>query len=955
MNPDDIEDAFPLSPTQQGMLFHMLANPESDVYTSYVTARLTGQLDVQRLKQAWQKTLQNHELLRASFLWEGLDEPVQVIHRTVDLTWRTESTSELSDSEHVKAVSDAIRQERTQSLDLSCAPLMRLTLIQSQPNQSTLIWTVHHLLADGWSTPLILGDVMRLYHASLSEPDVSSTTALPYREFIEWHKTKDQNSLLDYWRPRLASSTPVTINLPPKNSAVHQQSDDLIPHKTLLFNEEQTQHIEAFCRTHSVTLGTLMHSVWSLLLRDYTNAENPLFGSTVSGRPPELPAVEQSVGLFLTTLPLSIDITPDENIPQWLKRTQTTMQNDARHGAILLSELQKHLTGKVAGQDLFESIVVVESHSSDMAFGSLDSGLVMDDIEYITHSHYPLALLVIPGNSLELKLVFDIECYHSTHIESMLHYFQQLLDVILSDPQLRPIDVSRVSAERNKRVLANLGNQPIHNAHVSLHNWFETTVAASPDAIALVGDKGTVSRGALNSWSNAIARQIRERQNLQGGIVGILMERSDAQIAALLGVLKSGNAYLPLDTSLPPLAINRVLQQANVQLVLRDNSGRIEQDLIEADFLVVEDAEHYPTTTLSEFNQQDHRDSLAYVIFTSGSSGTPKGVPVTHSNVIYSTQARLDYYRAENPRFLLLSALSFDSSVAGIFWMLCGGGTLVLPNAGDEKDPDALLSLISEHRITHTLCLPTLYHSLLTLGDRSTLDSLQCVIVAGEACSPTIVSTHHELIPDVLLVNEYGPTEATVWSTVKTLTIEDHSPVPIGKPIGNSLVLILNSNGQVCPNGIEGEIYIGGKGVACGYLTQPDLTSERFVKNPFYMQEYPVLYRTGDSGYRSIEGDIVFTGRIDRQLKIRGHRIEPQQIESVLLENAGISDAVVIGWQPIETSSSPSISTTTHETTLIDRLSDALELLPDSVALQLLQKLENSGDRGDSINIRTEQ
>lgn len=889
MSLDHIDDAYPLSPVQQGMLFHILANPASDQYVTTVTISVRGELDVDRLRRAWHQTFSHHDVLRAAFLWDGLEEPLQVIQSEVDLTWDIRDWRSRNQATQDDAMAAIIANQRHISMDLTTAPLSRFVLLHTDEQRWTLVWTVHHLLADGWSTPIILTDVMRAYDQPLI---LTEQPSLSYASFVAWLAARDRQSAQEYWGNHLGQAEANQLLLQKPTQLTTQERDTTpVPEVGVSLSTIQTEQINNFCKTSHLTLATLVHGAWALLLQQFSNTDRVLFGSTSAGRSAPLPGIEQAVGMYLNTLPVCIELAGEQILRDWLANLQQTLQSNASHDALPLAEIQK-IVPRDEGQTLFESIVVIEGHSADVRFCSTDQTVELADIAYTTHSNYPLALLAFPGSVLTLTLVYDATRFIQTDIERLAGSLKR---VLLAMPELGHMPLASwrtIAADPRESLQVSIGEQPVEQEFSLIHTWFESVCDAQPDSPAVNCAGTSLTYRQLDEQANQLAHMITATCQPMPAIIGLLETRSTDQVVAMLGILKAGAAYLPIDPEYPAERIEAVLSGSGVNRVITRRAYRTLAESAGATALFTEDARSY--TPARKNVRTEKPDQLAYVIYTSGSTGASKGVCISHAQLLYSTAARVAFYGGQKPRFLLLSSIAFDSSVVGLYWTLCTGGYLVLPEPGQEKDLAVLSTLIESHQISHTLSLPSLYRLLLQYGNLKALQHLKTVIVAGEACNPLLAEQHFEQLPATELFNEYGPTEACVWSSVHQVSQADRQVVPIGRPIGTSQILVLNHQLGPSPIGVEGEIFIGGPGVATGYLNDPTLTAERFINHPLGSDDYPTLYKTGDLGYWLENGQLVFTGRKDRQLKIRGFRVEPGEIEASIERLPEIAQALVL-------------------------------------------------------------
>lgn len=923
MSLDDIDDAYPLTQVQKGMLFHVLSAPESDVYVSYLTLTISGPLDRERFRQAWQETYARHESLRSAFVWDGLDEPLQTVRSAVEIPWEYRHWSQESVSEHKAKLAELIAANRQRAFDLEQAPLSRMVLIEHDDQNRTLLWVIHHLLADGWSTPIILKDVMQSYDRPTSLSNASP--GMRFAAFVAWTEARDRVTANAYWQQMLSDVFPSPLKLArPEQSGSSHVCGAGIPDARLKLSAEQTDQLAAFAKRSHLTLSTLVHGAWALILRQICDSDAPVFGSTTSGRSAGLPGMTEAVGMFLNTLPVCTPIADNQRLADWLGGLQNTLQMNAANDGLPLNEIQR-LVSREEGQALFDSIVVIEGHSADVTFNSAEDPIELHNLEYATHSNYPLAILAFPGVELELAIVYQSSQFFRGDIDRLLSGLVDILCGFVSAGDQPLAHWANSLSDEAELARINTGRIVVESPHSRIEQWFGEHVRQTPDAVAISFADACVTYGELDLRINHFELQIRRECQPVPPVVGLMEPRSIELIAVMFGILRAGAAYLPIDPDYPAERVRGILASASVKVVCAREIHRPLLATVGAAIVAI-DSEHAQAQP-AQSRLYEEPSELAYVIYTSGSTGASKGVPVTHRQLLYSTSARIAYYGESKPAFLLLSSISFDSSVAGIYWALCSGGRLVLPKPGEEKDIASLATLIQTQQVTHTLALPSLYGLLIQYATAQALSSLRCVVVAGESCPTALVKRHFEHHSQARLYNEYGPTEACVWSSVHEFDPADTRPVSIGKPIGNSRLLVLNQHGRPCPIGVEGEIVIGGAGVSSGYLNDPELTRDRFFESPFAPPAYPTLYRTGDLGFWRDDGCLVFTGRSDRQVKIRGYRIEPGEIETVIQEFAAVEEALV-----------------TTRSTGDTRLSAQLLALPADVSEALLAEIEGLSD-----------
>ena len=619
------------------------------------------------------------------------------------------------------------------------------------------------------------------------------------------------------------------------------------------------------------------------------------YGTVTSGRPTQLSGVESMVGIFINTLPALVSVEPEWSLLEWLQACQEQLLNLRQYEATPLNEIQRW-SDLPPGRSLFESIVVFENYPT-LSPSSLDLGFKIENIRYLEQSNYPLALLVVPDESLALMLLYDPARFEESAIARLLDHLEMLLTAFVKQPQIKLGQLPRLTAVEVQQL--SHWQQTDYPRERCIHQLIETQVEKTPDSLAVVYNGQRLTYSQLNQRANQLAHHLRSLGVKTGERVALGLHNSLEMVIGIFGVLKAGGVYIPLDPTYPPARLNYCLQDTAPKVLLTQqrinwpNLSVLRINLDETN----PDLESMATTNPPNLASPE---DLAYIIYTSGSTGQPKGVMVNHCNLVHSTTARSQVYTDPVERFLLLSSIAFDSSVAGLFWTLSQGGTLVLSPYRLEQDLHQLACLIADEKITHTLCVPTLYNLLIEATAPEKLTSLHTAIVAGEACGRSMAQQHYAKLPQTRLYNEYGPTEASVWSTVYFVRPKlAPGPIPIGRPITNTQIYLLDVNLKPVPIGAEGEIYIGGDGVAQGYLNQPERTATAFIKTELIPDSSlpfpcPNLYKTGDLARYREDGNLVWLGRCDRQVKIAGHRIELGEIEEALLAYETVQEAVVV-------------------------------------------------------------
>ncbi|NNF13170.1 MAG: amino acid adenylation domain-containing protein, partial [Gemmatimonadetes bacterium] len=886
MTLENVQEVLHLTSTQAGMLFHSATDRESGVYVAQIRCELTGALDVDAFKGAWDEVLRRHPALRAAFVWDGVDEPLQVIRQEVDLPWTELDWREVPLAEREARLQSLLDEDRRRGFALDAAPLMRMLLIREAAEVHRLVWTCHHIVADGWSAGVVLEEMLTRYGAIRAGSSLELPPSTGLRDYLTWLKGRSPDSEEGFWRSYLRgfeTRTPV----PPDRTPAPSAKPRLHRFVQRQWSPLESDSIRQRAREARVTLNTLFQGAWSILLHRYTGEVDVMFGTSVAGRPAEVAGLDEAVGLFINTLPVRVEVEPERRLEDWLADLQESLLGVREHQHAALVDIQGW-SEMPAGQPLFDSLVVLEN--APTADRGEAGGLAMRDLTIVDASNYPLALLIRPGSQIEYELVYDPALYSDAMATRIVEHFRTLVAGLAGAPDQTVGSIPLMSAEESRQVLEEWNDSGTLDLEVeTVLDLITEQARTSPTRKAVVCGSDDMSYEELEQRSGVWARRLVSEGVASDDRVGLLMERGPLQIAGILAIMKAGAAYVPLDPDYPAERLDGMVEDSAARVVLTTAAlaGRVAGG---TELVVVDQPAADPIADLPDVGGEEG----AYVIYTSGSTGRPKGVPISHRNLLHSTQARSAYYEHPPGVFLLLSSVAFDSSVAGIFWTLSTGGTLVVPEPRSEQDMSRLARSIERFGVTHTLCLPSLYEALLAHGERHRLTSLKTVIAAGEPLPPELVRRHRSVLPAAGLFNEYGPTEATVWCTVyNTAEYEGETVVPIGRPIPGARIYLLDDHGRPVPTGVVGEIHVAGEGLASGYLDRPEATARHFVLRTISGEPVSV-YRTGDLGRYRFDGNIEFLGRRDRQLKIRGFRVEPGEIERALIRHEAIREAIVL-------------------------------------------------------------
>ncbi|WP_329184015.1 non-ribosomal peptide synthetase [Streptomyces sp. NBC_01428] len=878
-------DILPLTPLQEGMLFHALYDSEgSDVYTVQTSLELSGPLDTTALRTACGALLDRHPALRAGFLQRGSGQAVQIVPRTVDAPWAEDDLSGLPEAEQGPALDRITAEDREQRFNLAAPPLVRFRLLRMTSERHVLLLTNHHILLDGWSLPLVLRDLFELYERFARGDDAAGLAPAPsFRRHLAWLAGQDVTAAEGAWRAALDDLDEPTLVTPggtPHRAVFPARMVTHLP-------EELTAQLGRFSRARGLTVNTLVQVAWALLLARVTGRQDVVFGATVAGRPPEVPGVEETVGLFINTVPVRVRLDAAEPLERLLARVQEEQSALLAHHHLGLAAVQR-----LAGLgDLFDTAVVFENAPFDDAsvnrtFGGLRVS-ILEDTATTGTMHYPLSLVAVPGHRLRLDLSHRDDVFDRPTVEGLARGLERLLGALVATPELPCGRVDALDASEHAGLVASGTGPTVSLPATTLPELFAEQAARTPEATAVVFEGETLTYAELDTRATRLAHALRARGAGPGRVVAVTLPRSLDLIVTLYAVHKAGAAYLPVDPDYPEDRVRYMLDDAAPALV-------VTPDVHDA---LIEEAEKAEATGAERQLPRVTPGSPAYMIYTSGSTGRPKGVLVPHEGIVNRLLwMQSAYGLTATDRVLQKTPSSFDVSVWEFFWPLITGATLVVARPEGHKDPAYLADLIQHQDVTTLHFVPSMLESFLHTPGAARCTSLRRVICSGEALPAALADRFHTLFTGsgTELHNLYGPTEASVDVThrrsapgVRTAS------VPIGRPVDNTRVYVLDAGLRPAHPGAPGELYLAGIQLAHGYHGRPELTAERFVADPFGPPGSR-MYRTGDIVRWTEDGELLYLRRADDQVKIRGFRIELGEIESVLAGHPAVQSPAVV-------------------------------------------------------------
>ncbi len=891
----NVEDIYPLTPLQSGMLFHSLMAPESGVYVTQVTCNLPADLDGRLFQQAWERLIQRHGVLRTGFLWDGLDEPLQVVRKTVSIPWEDLDWRGLPAEERQRRFEELRHRDRHTPLPLNKAPLMRFSLVRFD-GELAFIWTCHHLLLDGWSLPLLVRELVSVYGALHEGREPALPPARPFGDFVAWLQKQDKSRAESFWRGELAGFTgPNPLGIAPPVGA--EGASGYTEHGIRL-SREVTAELQCLAARHKLTLQTVTLGAWAVLVSRYSGEEDVVFGSAVSGRPAALPGVETMVGMFVNTLPVRVRVNDAEPLAAWLQRLQERQLARQEFEHTPLAQIQRW-SEVPAGSPLFETLYAFENYPDAEAGGDGPSGsLGIGNLQSFESTNYPLTLALTAAGQVALQLMYDRTRVDEDAARRLLGHFSTLLAVMAEGLERRIGEVSLLTAEEALQ-LAGWNTTARDYPQACIHELFAEQAERSPDAVAVAFDGRELAYEEIGRRSRRLAQRLRHSGVGPGSLVGLCAESLPELVVGMLGILAAGGAYVPLDLTYPEERLAFMLEDAGTTVLVAEQSlvGRLPtRASLRVELLGREAAggEEDPTPAGPRLASLSSPGEPACVLYTSGSTGRPKGVVVTHRAIVRLVR-ETDYIQLDpDDRVAQVSNSSFDAATFEIWGALLNGCRLVGIERETTLSPSRLSAALRREGVS-VLLLTTALFNLMAREVPAGLAPLRVLLFGGEMVDPAAVRAVLREGPPAHLLHAYGPTEATTIATwLRVDTVPPGETVPIGRPLANGTLYVLAAGLTLQPVGVAGELCLGGDGLAQGYHARPELTAARFVPDPFGPRPGGRLYRTGDLVRQRPDGAVEFLGRLDGQVKMRGFRIEPGEIEAALVTLPGVLEAVVV-------------------------------------------------------------
>jgi amino acid adenylation domain-containing protein/non-ribosomal peptide synthase protein (TIGR01720 family) len=873
---DDIEEVLPVTPLQQRILLHSLH--KSDTYIDQIQFRLEGALDMAAMQGAWDQIIARHKALRTTFAFTGDDRPVQIVHSALNLPWRTLDWRALDAAEIAPLLQNLMAADRAEGLDLTTGPLMRMHMVRTDETTHHWIWSAHHLVLDGWSVSLVMQEWQTLYDALSAGRSVTLRPAADLAEHTSWLERQDAKGARDFWS-RYLSGAEATLLAPPRANQPLQEAPsgaEQIP-----LSPGDMARITALAAEAGTTAGLIAQAAWALVLRRYGQSGPVLFGLTVSNRPAEMPGAEELVGMLINTVPVRVDLSPTESPRALLARMTATARTCAQWSSLAFDEILQASAFPDTALP-FDSLILVQNYPRPEGLSAGDLRLHLSKVAERTD--IPLTLVLQSGAEPSVLVIWDGDRIPAALAGQLLRHWHRVLQQITTTPDQPIRDVTLFApAEHSARLAMAQGPTdaaPAIAGRMATRHWARIL----PHAPALIAEDAQLDYASLDAAVSGLAARLQAQGVTPGTAIALLLPRCARAIVAFLATLRAGGVAVPIDPGYPPERIAYMLADCDAGLVITDT--------VHAEIMQGASCKTLILDTLdgisgAEMDLPELSSSApAYMIYTSGSTGVPKGTLTHHgglNNMIAAQKQAFSLGAAD--RVLQFASLSFDASVWEIFMALGVGAQLFILSRDTALAGGELASYLETTRITAATLPPTVIAGM----PQTRLADLKVFVAAGESCPADLA---RRWSARTRFFNAYGPSEASVCATLHLCT-GDADEVAIGLPISGAAAYVSDADGQLVPPGGSGELVIGGAGVGLGYHARPELTARAFGPDPWSNDLGARVYRTGDMVAVGVDGTLVFRGRRDRQIKLRGFRIEPGEIEAALAKLPGVRQALV--------------------------------------------------------------
>ncbi|NTX37141.1 amino acid adenylation domain-containing protein [Myxococcus sp. CA033] len=882
------ERPLPLSFSQQRLWYMDRLEPGNVANNNAVMLALTGTLDVAALERAINEVVRRHEVLRTTFSMSDAGG-VQHISAALEVPLRVFTM----DAGDARGVDGWARDEARKPFDLETGPLLRASLLRVRENEDVLLIVMHHIVSDGWSLGVMFPELASLYAAFLAgQPSPLPPITVQYADYaawqLEWMRGPELAAEQAWWSEVLADVPVLRLPTDRPRPPVQTYPGARLP---LSLSRSLTDALVSLGRREGATPFMVLMTAWQTLLHAYTGQHDFAVGTPVAGR--NRPEIEPLIGCFINSIVLRADLSGDPTFTELLGRVRRASLGAFAHQEVPFEKLVDalHVARDLSHTPIFQTMLVL--HNTPPIELTMAGLRLSSQAVHTGATKLDLMLeLVESKEGLSGGIDYNTDLFDADTIHRLSGHLLRLLEQLAAHPERRLSQLSVLSEDERHQLLTEWATAPSREstAGETVTACFAARASSDPDVVAVDDGTRRLTYRELDALSARLAGALKAVGAGSGNIVALALAQPADVVAGLLGILRAGAAVVVLDLEHPSERLSGIIEDTQAHAVV--TSGAWLARVPSREGMAVVTLESLPTGA-SALPSEPQPHQAACIVYTSGSTGKPRGVVLEHRQLVSATRARQQVYGAPGV-VLSLAPFTFDASLAGLLWSLFEGGTLRYPDVEDREDPRKLAELVARARVTHLISVPALYAEVLAAAPAGGLVGLRAVSVGGEACTLELARAHHEALPSVPLFNEYGPTEATIWSTVHRVRRDEQGHVPIGRAVPGAQVYLLDARGGLALPGAPGELHVGGSGVARGYLGQPGLTAERFVLDPFDTRPGARMYRTGDMARWRRDGSLEFLGRADAQVKVRGFRIEPGEVEAALLANPEVREATVV-------------------------------------------------------------
>ncbi|MCP1131784.1 amino acid adenylation domain-containing protein [Paenibacillus polysaccharolyticus] len=888
----EIQNIYSLTPMQKGMWFHSALDQQTAAYFEQTRFTMRGALNVQLFEKSWMELAKRHLVLRANFVKGPTGEPLQIVYRDKPVGFEYEELLHLKMDEKQKQayLDKKAEDDKLRGFDMEHDALVRFTILRTEEQSYHVLWSFQHILMDGWCLSQLTQELFEVYSALISGEQPVVDKRADYGTYIEWLEKQDDKAASDYWTAFLAGYEGQTVLPGQKESAPHNRFK--ADHVTALLGKDLSERMDQVAKQHLVTVNTLLQATWGVMLQKYNGTHDAVFGSVVAGRPVEIPGVESMIGLFINTVPVRVTSEADTVFANLMVKLQERALESGSYDYYPLYEIQALSLQK---QNLINHIIAFENYPVDEQMeqaGDQNHGeLTIADVQMEEQTNYNFNVTVSPGAEIEIRFDFNAEVFHKDSIERLKGHLVHLLEQVTANPKIAVGELELVTEAEKTDLLERFNDTTTaFPRDKTLIQLFQEQAGRIPDATAVTLNGHEMTYRALNERVNRLARTLRSHGITRGRLVAIMAERSIEMVVGMLAAHKAGAGYVPIDPEYPEERIRFLIEDSGARVML--TQSHLRERLADSDSVILLDDEFFYHEDSTDLHPGTEATDLACIIYTSGTTGKPKGNLVSHRNIVRIVRNTNYIDITEHDHVLQLSSYSFDGAIFDIFGALTNGARLVLVPRETVLEIGQLADLIQREHIS-VMLITTAFFNVLIDVNIDCLRDVRAILFGGERVSVGHVRKALAHIGPGKLNHLYGPSESTVYTTYLPVDFIDDAAVtvPIGRPISNTTVYIVDSRNRLLPIGVAGELCVGGEGLVQGYNNRPELTAEKFVEHPF--EPGARMYRTGDLAKWLPDGTIEYVGRTDDQVKIRGFRIELGEIEAQLQKVEGIRKTTV--------------------------------------------------------------